>query len=267
MFGFVTTCMGRLHHLQRTLPLLARMPETRCVVVDYSCPDHSGDWVAANFPEVTVVRWRGAIRFNPAHARNLGVAAIDADIICLVDADVMVSPDYVPTLRSHFDPAAYYLGEPLTEDLVGTFCCTRAAFDAVGGYDEVCAGWGGEDLDLYDRLELHGLRRAQFDAQLVSAIHHSDRERTAFHSIADKYLSNSINQIYSRIKLDMMRLGRREFPLDYRRALHAKISEACISGRTSRLELATGTHQINNFSIANSVGYVIEVKKPVRQAG
>jgi glycosyltransferase involved in cell wall biosynthesis len=259
--SFVTTCMGRLRHLQQTLPLLAGQPNTVCVVVDYSCPDHCGDWIAANCPGVKVVHWQGATRFNPAHARNLGVAGTDTDVLCLIDADVLISLDFVPALLSRFDTGAYYLADPLTEDLVGTVCCTRAAFDAIGGYDEVCSGWGGEDLDLYDRLDLHGLHRAHFDASLVSAIHHSDAERTAFHSISDKLISNGINQIYSHIKLDMMRLGRKEFSLDFRRALHAKISEACLSGRAARIELTVANYKINNFTIKNNVGYAIDVKK------
>lgn len=259
--SFVTTCMGRLRHLHQTLPLLAEQPDTKCVVVDYSCPDHCGDWIAANYPGVMVVRWQGATRFNPAHARNLAVAATDTEVVCLIDADVLISLDFVPTLLSRFDAGAYYLADPLAEDLVGTVCCTRAAFDAIGGYDDVCSGWGGEDLDLYDRLDLHGLRRAHFDARLVSAIHHSDAERTAFHSISDKYMSNSINQIYSRIKLDMMRLGREQFSLDFRRALHAKISEACLSGSAARIELTVANYEINNFTVKNNVGYAIDVKR------
>ena len=72
---FVTTCMGRLRFLRETLPLLAAQPAAACVVVDYGCPDHCGDWVQANLPQVKVVRWPAASTFHAAHARNLGAAA------------------------------------------------------------------------------------------------------------------------------------------------------------------------------------------------
>jgi len=233
-----------------------------CVVVDYSCPDRCGDWVEANVPGVKVVRWTGATRFNPAHARNLGVAAIDVGVLCLIDADVLISPEFVSTVRAQFESGKYSMADPLTEDLVGTFVCSKAAFDAIGGYDEACAGWGGEDLDLYARLELHGLQRSLFDARLVSAIHHSDAERTAFHSIPDKFLSNSINQIYSRIKIDMEKFrDGQPYSLEMRQSLHAKISEACRSGRSSRLEINVATYEINDFVVRNSSTYVIDMKK------
>jgi len=55
-FAFVTTCKGRLHHLQQTLPLIAAQAPDEIVVVDYGCPQNSGDWVEAHFPGVKVVR-------------------------------------------------------------------------------------------------------------------------------------------------------------------------------------------------------------------
>lgn len=47
---YITTCKGRLHHLQETLPLVANQPAISLVVVDYGCPDHAGEWVAKQFP-------------------------------------------------------------------------------------------------------------------------------------------------------------------------------------------------------------------------
>src|SRR5262249_23829435 len=42
---FITTCMGRLAALRRSLPTLCGQPNSRVVVVDYSCPEQAGAWV------------------------------------------------------------------------------------------------------------------------------------------------------------------------------------------------------------------------------
>jgi predicted glycosyltransferase involved in capsule biosynthesis len=125
-------------------------------VVDYGCPDHCGDWVQANLPQVKVVRWPAASTFHAAHARNLGAAAAVTDVLCLIDGDVLVDPGFAPAILAQFDPRCYYLAEPLAGDISGTVVCASAAFAFAEGYDEACTGWGGEDLDLYDRLEFHG---------------------------------------------------------------------------------------------------------------
>ena len=101
---FVTTCKGRLRYLKQTLPLLAAQPGTACVVVDYGCPDHCGDWVQGNLPQVTVVRWPDRKGFNIAHARNLGVAAATSDAICLIDSDIRAAPDFAALVMGRFEP-------------------------------------------------------------------------------------------------------------------------------------------------------------------
>ncbi|MBM4221050.1 MAG: hypothetical protein FJ170_03775, partial [Gammaproteobacteria bacterium] len=73
--SFITTCKGRLQHLMQTLPKMAAQPGTETIVVDYDCPDNSGDWVAANFPAVRVVRVKDQPIFVASRARNLGAAA------------------------------------------------------------------------------------------------------------------------------------------------------------------------------------------------
>lgn len=263
---FVTTCKGRLKYLRQTLPLLASHSSASCVVVDYGCPDRSGDWVRANLPQVAVVRWPDTGSFSPAHARNLGVAAATTDVVCLIDADVRVAPEFAATVLAHFDPRRYYLAEPLAGDISGTFVCARAAFEFAEGYDEACMGWGGEDLDLYDRLDFHGMQRASFPARLLSALPHPDSERTEHHAMADKILSNSINLLYSHIKLDLMRLSGARLPADYRRTLYAQVRETCIAsraaGRAVRIEIPYADGTINYCGIQTTIAYMIDTSRP-----
>jgi glycosyltransferase involved in cell wall biosynthesis len=262
---FVTTCKGRLQYLRQTLPILAAQPAASCVVVDYGCPDHSGDWVQANLPQVAVVRWPDTGNFNLAHARNLGVAAATTDVVCMIDADVRLAPRFVPTILAQFDPRRYYLAEPPADDISGTVVCARAAFEFAQGYDEACAGWGGEDMDFYDRLDFHGLQQASFPATLLSALPHPDSVRTEHYAIADKDLSNSINRLYSHIKLDLMRLSGNRLPAEYRSRLNAQVRDAAIAsskaGRPVRIVIPYADGTINHCGIQTSLAYVIDVSK------
>jgi len=258
---FVTTCKGRLHHLRETLPLMAA--QASCVVVDYSCPDHCGDWVAANLPDVRVVRVADETGFNPSRARNLGAAAATSEILCLIDADVRVAQAFAATVLDGFDPRSYYLPEPLAGDISGTVVCAARAFEFVDGYDEACSGWGGEDIDLYDRMELHQLRRAAFPATLLAALPHSDALRVAHHAGAGKDFSNSVNLLYSHIKLDLMRVAGSRLPLDYRLRLHSQVRDACAASRATsapvRIEVPVAGVEVNFCSMQTSLAYTISL--------
>jgi len=51
---------------------------------------------------------------GPAAARNRGVEAVDADVVCFTDADTVVSPGWVARHRSHYhDPDVVGVGGPL----------------------------------------------------------------------------------------------------------------------------------------------------------
>jgi len=238
--------------------------QASCVVVDYGCPDGTGDWVESVFPDVTVVRADNADGFNPSRARNLGVAAARTAAVCLIDADVMVAPQFVDTVTSALDSRRFYLAEPFAGDVSGTMICDRAAFEFAEGYDEACTGWGGEDFDLYERFEFHGLQRASFPASLLSALPHSDAERTHHHAERSKELSNSVNLLYSHIKLDLMRLSGARVPLDYRRRLHAEVDGACRrsieTGSSVRLELPVTDVDVNGCALTTTLACTIDMR-------
>ena len=72
LLSYITTCKGRLSHLQQTLPRIADQPHVECIVVDYGCPERCGDWVEAHHPNVMVVRTGPTEGFNASRARNAG---------------------------------------------------------------------------------------------------------------------------------------------------------------------------------------------------
>lgn len=223
---FVTTCRGRLNHLRESLPTFARQPDAAVVVVDYSCPDGSGDWVEANFPHVEVVRSPGNPRFELARARNLGAARVRSPWTCFIDADTRVDPSFCERLRPLLAPGFFYRAEPCTVDAWGTTVCATEDFLDMGGYDEVIQGWGKDDEDFYARLIMAGVRHAAFPGELVQAAPHSDSERVAHYDLKDHWLNASINHVYCRAKLDVMLLQQGPMKLPVRERLYAQVERS-----------------------------------------
>jgi glycosyltransferase involved in cell wall biosynthesis len=73
-----------------------------CLVVDDGSTDDSVE-VARRYP-VSVISTGG--RKGPAHARNLGVQAVRADIVFFIDADVCLYPDSLDRVSSAFSQDA-----------------------------------------------------------------------------------------------------------------------------------------------------------------
>lgn len=233
-FAFVTTCKGRLHHLQQTLPLIAAEAPDEIVVVDYNCPQGTGDWVEANFPQAKVVRVTDDPGFHLPRARNLGAAACSAPWICFIDADIRIRPGFVAWMRGHARERHYYRQAPVDgrrdPEAYGTVLCPRRAFNAVAGYDELFTGWGGEDDDLYDRLLMTGLSMSHYPAPMVDPISHDDGERMTFHALKRKDLQHVINTFYRNGKIQVMAFRglRTELPLPVRRELRQAIESAVL---------------------------------------
>ena len=117
----ITTCMGRLAHLQQSLAAAVAQPHCSCVVVDYSCPERCGDWVEQHYPAVKVVRVPspGGL-FNISRARNCGVAVADSPWLCFVDADVILNPQFSECVLPLLHPKSFYLASPSVNELTGT---------------------------------------------------------------------------------------------------------------------------------------------------
>lgn len=224
LLSFVVTCKGRLAQLQATLPTLLQQPGSECIVVDYDCPQNTADWVKENQPAARVVAVHEAPVFRLAHARNLGAASTLGQWLCFIDADVWVKPGFAATLIPLLDERCYFRPQPLPLDASGTVVCRKADFMVLGGYDEVIEGWGGEDDDLYSRLQFLGRQSAAFPAELIGAISHDDSQRTAYYAVADRWRSQRINSFYLHVKFDLMRqLGVAAMNLEMRRHIYQEI--------------------------------------------
>lgn len=206
-YSIVTICKGRLHHLVRSLPAMLGQPLAEVVVVDYGCPDGTADHVAANFLAARVVRVHDVTGFNASHARNLGAGAATGDVFVFVDADVVLADGFIASVDASLAPNEYAkFAEPTApreNSVQGTCVIHRRHFELVGGYDEVLINYGGEDLELYERLALAKVERRIIDRrQVVEVIDHGRAERTRFFEI-DSEPGFLIGKVY-RVAIGMM---------------------------------------------------------------
>lgn len=222
--AIITTCKDRLHHLQRTLPAMVAQKPDEVIVVDYDCPQHAGDWVEAHVPRVQVVRNPGAHGFNLGRARNLGAAETSSQWLLFVDADVVIQPGLIETLRAGVETGAFYTPQPANSadaQLFGSLCCRTRDFVSVRGYDEMIEGWGFEDQDLRERLKLLGLREIHYARELLDPIAHDDSERFVRSDMQDRFQNEAINACYAKAKhaITIAKGRRATQPIEERRNL------------------------------------------------
>lgn len=222
---FVTTCKGRLDHLKQTLPLLVAVANTRCVVVDYGCPQGSGLWVQQNFPQVHVEFVTDDAEFCLARARNFGARTVTSPWLCFIDADIRIQPGFTNWLNEPRKPNGIYRAAPIAMATWGTMLCRTDAFLALGGYDEVIRGWGGEDDELYLRMRNAGAVELEIPSGLLDPIAHDDQLRTAFYPLKDRFLQHRINYLYTHLKADIARHSPQFLTLEGRRQIMAETTK------------------------------------------
>jgi GT2 family glycosyltransferase len=86
--------------LKATLQSLAEAgcPADRITVVDVLSTDGTGDWLAAEWPQVRVRRLPR--NDGPSPGRNVGITEATRRFVLLMDADVVVAPDAVQRLHA-----------------------------------------------------------------------------------------------------------------------------------------------------------------------
>ena len=159
MLSLITTCKNRLPHLKQTLPLMLRQPGAEVIVVDYGCEQGTSAWVKKHHPAAKLVQVNDDPVFCPARARNIGAKSASHEFLCFVDADVMMHFEYWQMARElNQNPNEFYdYPEKRVVELAGFVIVAREHFFKIDGYDEAFRGWGGEDKDLYERLDRIGL--------------------------------------------------------------------------------------------------------------
>jgi len=180
--------LARLPHLLATLESIAGQAQARveCIVVEQD----NEPFIAGSLPAWvqyvhTPLRDR-TMPFSRAWAFNEGVRHARSDTLILHDNDMLVPQDYAATVLQRmaqgFDVVnskrfVFYLteahtraifeaGSPLTAEAPlaivqnleggGSIGIRLEAYRAIGGFDEAFVGWGGEDVEFWERA---GTRR------------------------------------------------------------------------------------------------------------
>ena len=181
--------MNRLHHLKETLPKNLKdnekYPEVEFVILDYNSQDGLEDWAKKNF-----LSWQGKVNYYKtdlpdfydfSHSRNLAISMAKGDIICNLDADNYTGTDFCDYINENFQiDENIFLSSRKSglSDLQGRICFNRNDFYSLNGYDERIKGYGYEDIDFANRLELLGRKEVHIkDRKFLSAIQHDNNQR------------------------------------------------------------------------------------------
>ncbi len=250
---FVVPCRGRLDDVQRTIGSVLAQPLSTYTLVDYSCPQGAGEWVRKRDPTARVVTVPGQTRFHGAHARNQGAAAADEDaILCFLDADVEVAPDFSRHVLSCFQEGAFLVPDRGGPGLDTALVCSRAAFARAGGYDEALLYWGDEVRDFRGALRRVGLAEQRFPAGLLSHGGRRDAPRSVAASFPERKTTRAIHAAYRRTKAAMYRETRGQ---DVSRTALREIFEAI--ARAHRAE-ASRTLPCASVAFRETMGYTLE---------
>jgi hypothetical protein len=199
----ITTCMGRIAHLQRCLPTLLEEFE-RVVLVDWSCPDQSGRWATRTFgSRVHVVEAPGHRHFHKTAAMNVGAekaADLGASWFAFVDADTLAGSGLRQACEACARSGHFGLADRSRRDagggysLAGFLLVSRADFERVGGYDDAFRDYGQDDLEMRCRLRLvGGLTPIDLPGAVLTSIPHEDTLRVQHYAEPDLRASDGRN--------------------------------------------------------------------------
>jgi len=234
-YSIITVSKGRLGHLKQTLPRMLAQGAAELIVVDYTCPERTGDYVEQHFPEARVVRVEGETYFSNWKARNAGAAAAAGDMLVFCDADTILAKDALARIDEHVPERSFgFFKRDATQgfnkkglrlalnQLRGFHVIPTPTFRAAQGYDELFEGYAaGADTDLEDRLIFIGLTPARLDPTIVEeVIQHGNEERLEHHREPIS-LSYGTGLIYRTAKFALLKIRRvPEIPLETRRNLY-----------------------------------------------
>lgn len=179
MITAVTTCMGRLEHLEMTLPMMLEEFDD-VVVADWSCPQNSGNWAASQ--GARVIRNPDQKCFNNAKARNLGAQLVATDYVCFIDADCIVMPGFGEQIKNLLDFQTMVIAPRNAKNhdvlnLGGFIAMPMNAYKGIGGYDETFEGFAHEDADMRVRLCLDWGLKVKRPTDGIATIRHTDELR------------------------------------------------------------------------------------------
>lgn len=183
MITAITTCKGRLCHLETTLPIMLEEFKGNVLVVDWSCPDKAGEWAFKQGAKV--VFKPNEEYYSLTRSRNFGASFCESTFYVFIDADTYLMPGTGEVIRNLLSEDTQLLADRNSEgfdieNLCGFIGVSRKNFWSVGGYNEALKGWGIEDLYLRAELMLNGIKVERVPLGLLGAIKHFNDKRQRF---------------------------------------------------------------------------------------
>lgn len=164
-------------------------------------------------PNLKIIEVKDDPLFCKSRAMNIAAAHSNTGLLCFIDVDIRMEGDLANWSYRFAKSGHYYRKRPTNTpiDLQTDGCCvvSRADFEAVGGFDEAFRGWGSEDMDLYERLEINSVVREFFDPSYVAPIVHGNEERQFGRSTGgydDQTQALIVGTIYRVIKVDIFKV-------------------------------------------------------------
>lgn len=226
LLSIITPCKNRLEHLKQTLPLMRSVDHAEVIVVDYGCEQGTGDWAAANYRDVKVVRINDDPIFHVSRARNIGASHASAEVLCFIDADTFVIGNLSEWSINNLKKNCFFVIPEVGASTAGFLICYKSDFLNVGGYDEALRGWAPEDMDLYERLEISGVTKGGVPANMFASINHGDDLRqfgSELGAFQDRQKAFALGAFYRIIKRDIRSLTQKEPELEFRKQLLEQI--------------------------------------------
>jgi hypothetical protein len=173
---------ARLSLLLATIESIASQTDVpvECIVVEQDMESHLAGRLPPWVRHVHTPLPEPSLRYCRSWAFNVGVRHATSPVLVLHDNDILVPTGYAAAVlrlqTRGFDVLnlkrfVFYLGEAATARLLearaeigdslpvavgqnllgGSLAITREAYDAIGGFDEAFIGWGGEDVEFWER--------------------------------------------------------------------------------------------------------------------
>jgi len=226
--SLITTCKSRLHHLKQAMPSWMNFKPFEIIVVDVACPQGTSLWLKQNHPNVKAV-FQDYAGFNVASARNKGAEAAGGDYFLFVDADIVLHEEFHGWIRNNWRANSFLLRhqDSLFEGIheQGTVLCKREDFLKVEGYDEIFQGYGGEDLDFYEKLTRAGVQKIAAPRHFFYAIEHGDEERFLYYETKDRKVASIVSRTYRAAKSFLLANNPQAYELPA--ALRTQIWQTC----------------------------------------
>lgn len=193
--AFCVTIKNRLSHLKSTifenLNVCKKFDSVVIYLLNYSSTDNLKIWVYENQNQLLLNRTlffisvEGYEYYNPSHAKNIVHRAAQADVLCNLDADNFLTPNYVRYLLDCFkfgENRCVSFISPDSKSNVYDGTCGRIAisknnFTKIGGYNEAFKCYGFDDIDLLVRTKLADIEMLLAPEEDRLTILHSNKLR------------------------------------------------------------------------------------------